>query len=230
MIFKQKLELRELTAAENAVAASVQAFELAAQQTDLSWGVCTLNGDPTEILRDAATEHDAIILSHDACFAMERNAEDLAPCVENLIKLEPRPVIVLPSGGETFVSWEGPALLAFDGSASSSRALHFFAALGFCAGRTVHVVTAAPTLGQAETIASAACRLLSRYDCPDARAIGTLAEGAASTSARILDIAKAVGATTLAMGAYGHQGFKTLFGSCTRRLIQDSRIPIFLVH
>ncbi|PSC03180.1 universal stress protein UspA [Alsobacter soli] len=230
MPFRDALEQREMASAERRVAAGMKDFEAAAARTDLSWEACALRGDPVQLLQDAATEHDAIMVAHDACFAMDRAEGALAPCVEDLIRREPRPVILLPRFDEGAVAWDGPALVAFDGSASASRALHFFAALGLGAGRTVHVVTAGPTVAQAEHTASAACRLLSRYDCGDARAIGVQTDGAVSKAERILDISKAVGATTLAMGAYGRQGLRALFGSCTRRLIQDANVPIFLVH
>lgn len=139
------------------------------------------------------------------------------------------PLLVVPSGWSR-LALEDAALIAWNGSPESSRALR--AALPFLVqAREVFLASVA------ETEASR------RYDTPPLRGAEYLArhgieseivelpplpEGIAATLA---EAARARQAGYLMMGAYGHSRMiEALFGGVTRRMLTEPPLPLLLAH
>lgn len=119
-------------------------------------------------------------------------------------------------------------LAAYDGSVRSSRALHMLILLGHARERPVHVVAVADDQKTAEERARYAAELFTKHGYQATpHGIGSGAEPADI----VLTEAEALGATLIAMGAYGQSALHDFFlGSTTQRLLKACPCPLFVHH
>jgi nucleotide-binding universal stress UspA family protein len=164
-------------------------------------------------------------------FDVDGELYEMPLCIDRVIRGEPRPVLLVPPGGNPDDDLAAPVLIAFDGSPAASRTLHMFALLGLSVDREVHVLTVDNRSEDAAAAAAArACALLRRHGTKQAHGIGLGDLQAGTPAEAILGTAKTLGAGMIAMGAYGHRGIREIFGSCTRDVLANSSKPLFLYH
>ncbi len=175
-----------------------------------------------QILREAQ-RFDLIMLSRETHFRFgwESARDDtltrvLADC--------PRPVVVVPA-----VRPEHDAvLIAYDGSHASSRVLAQFEASGLGKGREITVLSVAEDLALAARTADRAVEYLRSHDLASTPLCLSHADSPADA---ILNMARELAVGLVVMGAHGRPSLRAfLMGSITRRLIETSRVPLFLYH
>ncbi|MBM3620156.1 MAG: hypothetical protein FJX20_05645 [Alphaproteobacteria bacterium] len=200
-----------------------EAFTRRAAAAGLDAAVTTVEGNVRRGILRMLESQDLLVIGRDAEFHFEASGE-LTPTVELLIAQSARPTLVT---GPTAPS-SGPIIVAYDGSAASGRALHIASLLGLFDGEAVRVLSTMPHGENARLATRRACGLLELY--------GLAAEPNAITSGEdpatvVLREVADQGARMLVMGAYGNRGWReALFGSCTRRLLNASPVPLFIHH
>ncbi len=119
-------------------------------------------------------------------------------------------------------------MIAYDGSVQAARVLAAFAATGLGDAGEVHVISARATASDAAERAERACAFLNRHK------IKVIVHALASKSPPaevILEHVRRLKAGLLVMGAYGQPVLREFFvGSVTRRLLEESSVPLFLYH
>lgn len=144
--------------------------------------------------------------------------------VELLLKHNPRPLIVSPSdAGEP-----SGLLVAYDDSLPASRALQLLALLNMASGKDVHVLSVAADGRTAERAARHAVAYLQLHGV---NAVGRPVVSEADPAEVIIEETKAVDASMLVMGAYGHRGWRDfLLGSCTTRILSLCPATLFILQ
>ncbi len=230
---KAALDLSRLRTARERVDAVLHDFKTRASHAGVgSYDTRLAEGDPLHLVAAEATAHDLVVLGRNTVFDVEGEPRDLPVCVDRIVRDEPRPILMIPPGinGSGATLAEGPLLVAFDGSAAASRAVHMCALLGLSTGRTVHVVSVGATATVAADSARRACDLLARHDAAEARPLGLGDREAGTPSETILGLAKSLGASMIVMGAYGRRGIREFFGSTTREVLNACPTALFLHH
>jgi nucleotide-binding universal stress UspA family protein len=178
-------------------------------------------GDPLATLRMAANAHDAIVLGRDSDLHGEAS-DGCATTVRRLLKETPRPLIIVPADAQAAKR----ALVAYDGSIPSARALQLFGLLGAAHGLEVHVLAIHPDLAIACARAAEAAAYLGLHGTrSEAHGIDSKADPFDIIAAEI----RARDAGLVAMGAYGHTGLRaTLLGSFTTKLLAASPAALFI--
>lgn len=189
---------------------------------DVPWDVVQGDGDLVGALANAAALADLTIVTMTAASS---DRVDAAPLLAGDLALASRaPVLALPEASGGF-DMDGPALVAWNGSAEAAAALR--AAVPLLAGREVTVLRIGAAQGKfPETEALSylfrhGVRAELREETPSARSVEEQLESAA------IDM----GAAMMVMGAFGRSRLReTLFGGVTRYLLDSARVPLLLAH
>ena len=234
MAYKHALDLQEMEDATQRIEAVLQHFGEEARKAGIaSVAARRIEGAPFRMLETEAVGHDLIAVGRHSMFDMDGEMCQLPLCVDQIIRSQPRPVLLLPDS-QTLpepANPSAPVLIAFDGSPASSRAVHMYALLGLAEKRAVHVVTLDETsVARAEEVAGRACALLRLHGASEVHPIGLGDREAGTPAETILGLAKALRAETVVMGAYSHRGVREIFGSCTRKVLTDCQSALFLYH
>lgn len=189
---------------------------------DVPWDIVQGDGDLVYALAGAAALADLTIVSMAASTSA---GVDTAPLLPGDLALAARTrVLALPEGKAAF-DLDGPALIAWNGSAEAATALRF--AVPMLLGRSVTVLRIGAEQGKLPD--TDAVRYLARHGV-NAELRDELAAGQ-SVEERIESIAISMGASLLVMGAFGHSRLReTLFGGVTRYLLDSARVPLLLAH
>lgn len=234
MAYKTAMDLKRLWSATERVEAVLQDFRQRAERAGVpSFEVRQLDGNPVRLIEIEAASHDLIAIGRHSMFDLGGEMCELPLCIDRIIRNEPRPVLLVPEVpfGAGQVGSRPSVLVAFDGSAASSRSVHMFAVLGLAAGNVVHVLTVdEPSSGRAQETASRAGTLLRRHGAAEVHTIGLGDREAGTPSEAILGMSKALRVDTIVMGAYGHRGIREIFGSCTREVVEGCPTAVFLYH
>jgi len=195
--------------------------ECSAHDVTFEW--LSFAGDPTATLLLAAETRDLLITGRDTTFH-GKTREPLAAVIERLLLNSPRPVIVCPDKLPTGTG----VLIAYDGSVPSMRAIQIFALLGIGKGMHVDVTSIDPE----EETAARRCSAAAVYLRGHGYDVGVVPIASRTHPADVLKIEMTDRDTgTLVTGSYGHRGFReALFGSTTRRLVDDLRCAHFIYH
>ncbi len=199
-------------------------FRRQAEASGLAVRTTIRDGTPWEIIEEEAQDCDLVVTGRTANFHFEA-VDGVGGFVTRLIRDDPRPVIVVPPAHHPSPT----ALVAFDGSFGAARAVHMFCLLGLARNRDITAMSiVAGDAALAEARAETAGRLLRRYGARVAIE-GVALDGHPGDI--LCERAHALGAGLMVMGAYGTPRLRDLFlGSCTRRLLRDSPIPLFVHH
>ena len=230
---KAALDLSRLGTARERVDRVLQAFQAQVAKASISsHDILAKEGNPLQLIARRATAHDLIAVGRNSIFDVEGELYDLPVCVERIVREDPRPILLVPSEtSESVVANGGTSILvAYDGSAAASRALHIFALLGLARDRAVHVMTAAGDADAAMETAGLACELLARHSASQVHAIGLGDREAGTPAETILGLAKSLSVEMIVMGAYGHRGIREIFGSTTRKILNACPTVLFLHH
>lgn len=221
--FKLELDEKRMVRAREQAADVAATFNAFCRRAKVSFDVCcTENGIAPEISR-AVQRHDLLLAGHaGANAAGDRNHDSPLPTI---LRACPRPAIVAPA--------RAPAdslcvVVAYDGSVQAARAVESFVASGFERQAEIQVVAFDEDLLQAQSIAALARDYLASHGYQAATACSRLLPGE-SVALLIERACVEHRARLLVMGVYGQPIFReVLFGSTTKRLLSDIKLPILL--
>ncbi|MBL8835943.1 MAG: universal stress protein [Alphaproteobacteria bacterium] len=180
-------------------------------------------GDPYEHLLGLVDVHDLVVIGRDTSFHSVAS-DAVTATVNRLLKDNPRPIVVTPAAS----SVSDVTVVAYDGSIPSMRALQMLALLGIALSGQTHIVTVRDDERDASAIAQRAQAFLQLYGiAAEAHPIGTARHAADVLVERARDLK----AGLLAMGAFGHRGWRELLlGSATSRLLDSAATALFVHH
>lgn len=179
-------------------------------------------GDPAEQIHLEAQRYDLILLGKQTYYHFETQSH-ADETLTNVLKATPRPVITVPAslGDGTSV------VVAYDGSLQSARTLQAFQALQLTQSIEVHVLSVHADHAEAARRADRAVEYLGFHNIKAQRHVAS----GSSPAPAILAEAARLNAGLLVMGAYGQTGVREFFfGSVTRTLLRETKIPLFLFH
>ncbi len=172
-------------------------------------------------VREAAGLADLIVLNRDIKDAYP-DMEEVA--TEVLIK-SGRPILAVPRACQRFDAF-GHAMIAWDGSVEAEKALRAAVPLLQLASTVTIVVCEDSSI---KTPVEEAAAYLSRHGVkPVVHPIGYAMD---IPSTILLEQIEANGAAYLVMGGFGRSPFiEAVLGGVTRRMLQESPVPLFLAH
>jgi nucleotide-binding universal stress UspA family protein len=184
----------------------------------------TITGIPGEVVSRAAVAHDIVIVSRTGYnrVASARETVDawIAPVVRNSV----RPVLVAGAEFREEVDIRS-ILIAYDGSAHSSRALLSASELAGRPGIQCSLVTVAQSEELGREVLKPAEAFLSHHGVTPQKQVIVHSK----PSDVICDLAASGGFDIVVMGAYGHSPIReALFGSTTERILSHSAAAVLL--
>jgi nucleotide-binding universal stress UspA family protein len=224
--YKETADKRQYEEAKKRVSKSLEFFEAACKEAHVECEVRYNEGSPYDEFIKEAPRYDAIMLGQRTFFEQEKRE---GPCdtLMRILKHTPRPVLVAPE--KMRYSLNQPAVVAFDGSKPSARALQLFTMLSFDdSPQNIHLITVCDDEERARTIQERAKFYLSRwYVKPPTCKVAIRKK----RHKAILEYAEEVNARIIVMGAYGTSGVKNFFfGSNTRHMLENAGCLLFLYH
>ncbi|HJQ16146.1 MAG TPA: universal stress protein [Allosphingosinicella sp.] len=217
-IYALPTTVEQIGVVEDAHRARVEA-ELRRHQARWEW--INFEGNPGHVLFEHSRLADIIVVS-----LPHGNGKDHALSLAADLAIHARgPVLAVPQTSQS-LSWEGEAMIAWNGSHESAHALRFAVPL-LVRASAVRIVTV--TGGRIGMPASQAIDYLRQYgieakpqDCE--RGKGTVAHA-------LLKAADKMRAHYIVAGAFGHSRLReAVVGGTTRDLIATSTIPLLLSH
>ncbi len=176
-------------------------------------------GDLVDTLREAEADADLVIIGKRG-EAADFATLHLGSNMERVVRASTKPILVASRG---FQSVE-KMLIAFDGSASSLRAVDHIARSELFAGLKIHLMTVGTETTDAKRAIEGAEALLvgGGYNVSHEIVDGTVEEV-------IAERAEAHDFDLLVMGAYGHSRIRKLFvGSTSTEIIRTCKVPVLL--
>lgn len=220
--FKQQRDSALLADAQRKVAQFLADFSARCGAAGVA---CQQFGDvgiPAEQISLEAQRYDLILLGKQTHFHFETQLQADETLTE-VLKASPRPVVTVP---ETLGTGRS-IVVAYDGSLQAARTLQAFQSLGLDRMGEVHVLSVHSEHAEAIRRADRAIDFLNFHDIKAERHV----VGSSSPAQEILSLAARLNAGLLVMGAYGQPGIKEFFfGSVTRTLLKETKIPLFLYH
>lgn len=181
-------------------------------------------GSPDERIQEEAQTCDVILLTRRSHLRFIAGDNEGEVTLRKVLKDTPRPMVAVPK-----TEWpEGPVVIAYDGSLQAARALAAFAATGLGESGKIHVIgVGSSTIAMAECT-DRACKFLSHHKI---EVVVHALSSSAPPEEVILEQVRRLGAGLLVMGAYGRPVIREFFvGSVTRKMLEESPVPLFLYH
>jgi len=222
--FKREAVEAALAEAQAKVAGFLETFRRQTQEAGVASKAHEELGQPSETILREAQRYDAILLGKETYFHFETQDEP-GETLHEVIKHSPRPVVAVPeklSDGQSIV-------IAYDGSLQAARALQTFEATGIGRGEgaEIHIVMIGEDAEPCRACVDRAVDFLKLHALEATPHI--VRDGPIGPT--ILDFAQQVNAGLVVMGAYGkHRLRDFVLGSCTRRMLKDTNIPLFVSH
>ena len=223
----QELRSRQLSQAQQAI----EKAERACIDAGVSYSAHTEEGIVSRIILQYALDSDLLVIGRRGSGA-EHSTAHLGSNIESVVRQIHRPVLITPHSYRPFVE----VLAAYDGSPSSSEALH--TVVGICdswspssfrgrAGQpTFHMLVVSDDAEDAKNTARRAHQYLDAY----ALESETVYESGEAAEA-ILRAAEQRDVDLIAMGAYGHSRVRQmLLGCVTERVLRLVDRPLLLIH
>ena len=176
----------------------VSDFHAECQAASLNHSAIGAAGDPVEQIDAEADRPDLRVPGRQPNFH-GADGRDIRGTACRLLTRHQRPLMVAPEGDNLDGDPE-KVVVAFDGSVTSSRAMHMFLLLGLADGREVHVVSVDSDEKKADGLAERGAALFRSHGLK-VKAHGVHLTG--RPSAAILGAVASVGAGRLVMGAHG---------------------------
>jgi nucleotide-binding universal stress UspA family protein len=181
-------------------------------------------GSPGVLLEQSAQVADLVLLPRESRFRFKPRDGEFGETVRKALKNASRPVVVVPRAG----LFDGPVVIAYDGSLQASRALAAFTATGLGESSQVHIVCASAVGSSAAERAERARQFLINHDI---RAEVEVLESNSPPAALLLEEAQRLGAGLLVMGSYGQPVLREfVIGSVTRTILEACPMPLFVYH
>lgn len=182
----------------------------------------SVHGRPDETIPAEVPRHDLTVLGRDVRFRIEPSDPDRYTR-DRILRRAGRPMIVVP---EPIAPAGSAVLLAYDGSAAATRALHSLADCRLARGREVHVATVNADGARALEIALHGCALLGQLGV---RAVPENVVSSESTAAALLTRCARINAGLIALGGYIPSPLARLvWGSVTHEVVERATVPVFL--
>lgn len=180
-------------------------------------------GGLVQVMLDYESRADMVVLGQRGEHAAWSGG-GLGTSVERMVRASVKPCLVAP---EKFHQIQH-MLIAYDGSAESSKALRAGIALAPALGSEVTITTVAALGG--EDAASGILRQ-AKQQALDAGLKVHLELLHGNPEAEILQVRETVGADLIVMGAYGHTRIREfIVGSTTSHVIRKANVPVLLVR
>lgn len=185
---------------------------------DVSWSWADVTGEMATSVLDAADLADLIVLNRALDGYPFPNMREIT---SRIVERTNAAVLAVPEALERFKF--DRALVAWDGGQASAAALRAAVPL-LALARDVEIFMIRE--GQTRNEPEQAASYLSRYDIHASIKIVDTAEGRVDTV--IAKEATSFRADYIVMGAYGRGRLRETFGGVTKRLLQDSKLPLLL--
>lgn len=199
-------------------------FQKEAQAAHVDFQGVEAEGFPAVEIEKCSHEHDIIVIGKTTDFHFELD-EDTDITVKHIARDNPRPLILVPEN----IPESNSVMIAYDGSLQASRSLHMFLLLGLAKGKDVHVVSSDKNVDKAVVHAKRALRMCEIHGIQ--ATLHTFEMPSGSIADHLLDKVSELKASMLVMGGFSHTMIReTLFGSCTKALMKNSPVPLFMFH
>ncbi len=194
--------------------------------------LCTQANVASQLLDEEGRPADVIAREAQRCDLVLLDCPQSRPALGGLttdqlvgiVKHCPRPLVVVPDRPTS----ETDVVIAYDGSLQAARTVQAFAQSGLAVDRQVRVVGAAEQYVTATRRVDRAVDFLKRHGVAAKAVPITSAEEPAAV---LLDHLALYPTGLLVMGTFGQNFLReVLFGSVTRRLLEQCPVPIFLYH
>lgn len=221
--FKAMTADPRLVAARRKVDEFAARFRTRCHDAGVSGEVREEPGDPAEVILAEAQRHDLILLGSETYFRFA--TQDVAcETLDKVLHSPPRPVVAVPAqhaAGKAVV-------VGYDGSLQAARTVAAFVATGLHTSRETVVVTIDEDYDEAARTAGRAIEYLALHGAAaSARPVETRLDPASI----LLDHTVQLDAHLLVMGAFGHSALRDFFfGSTTRSVLKESKVPVMLYH
>jgi nucleotide-binding universal stress UspA family protein len=220
---KEQRDTRRLADAHRTVAQLLEHYTQRCTDAGVTYQVRQEVGSPAECLLLDAQEYDLMVLGQQTFFHFDTQDKP-DDTLSVVVKQSPCPVIAVPATlpeGQTVI-------VAYDGSAHATRALHVFQALGLSVAYDVHVVCVDAQQQRAACWAAHAVAFLHGHHIAAQTHVLVTSESPAHV---LLEHVHHLQASLLVMGAYGRSTLREFLGhSVTYTLLQESPAPLFLYH
>ncbi len=198
-------------------------FQAICKNQNVAYSYIEAEGFPSIVIERLAHEHDLIIIGKTTDFHFDLD-ENTDVTVKHIARDNPRPLIIMPNEAATGTK----ILITKDGSVAASRALHMFLLLGLAEKQSIEVLSINKDGELAQVIAERGVRMCRAYGV---EATTHIIETSHDESSLILDRAREIDAKLIVMGGFSGSVLKeTFFGSCSKRILKESSIPLFIHH
>lgn len=178
------------------------------------------HGGIVETIIERETDVDLVVMGKRGA-SSEFATDHIGSKVERVVRASSKPVLI----ASREIRPPATIVVAFDGSATATRAVELVASSPLFAGLAVHLVAAGKSAELRNRLDTAMARLGERPVAPEAH----LVEG--QPEQVIAAHMERQAAAMLVMGAYGHSPLRTLIvGSTTTTMIRTVRAPILLMR
>jgi len=216
--FKRHRDDAVFSAARERIAALLSEFQQQCDKAEVRARTLKLEGTPAEVLATESQRADLLVVGKK--HLPEEDWEASSHTLASILHQTPRPVLCVPSAQVD----RRAVLIAYDGFPPSAKSIQHFVASGLAVDRAVHLVTVG---AGGDPIAQRALEFLASHKIQAQPHI----EENGHVPDRIVELAAAIDAGLIVMGAYGRQRFQEfVFGSVTKRVLRTTRIPLFLCH
>ena len=201
-------------------------FEKRLQNEDVAWDWVSVEGPADARILSAVNTYDLLVLG--GCDPFEVLTQHSSLAADMAVNAH-TPILVVPQAQEG-LNCTGPAVVAWDGSAESSRALR--AAVPFLQlAEEVSLISVedGPKGKTYDLPATAGAEYLSRHGIESE--IVRVRRGDSDTTECLLTAARERRASFIVMGAYGHSRMReSLLGGVTKRMLTDPAFPLLMHH
>jgi nucleotide-binding universal stress UspA family protein len=222
--FKMERDAAFVEAADQRISLLLADFAQQCSQAEVSCQTLKMSGDPEKLMNQEAQRVDLLVVGKKS--TPESPGMVASHVLRQTLRNATRPVLCV-SEFDSAAFGTAPVLVAYDGSPQAAKALQMFQAIGLASGRDIHLLVVADGSDDQHNLELAA-EYLRAYDH---QVQFTYEESELPASSVILSEARRLNAALIVMGAYGQSPIKELFfGSVTRGVLGESKLPLFLYH
>jgi len=222
--FKVERDVALVQAADEKISQLLADFEQQCTKADVSCRTVKLSGDPEKLLVRQAQGVDLLVMGKKSI--PEGPGRVASHVLRQTLRYATRPVLCVCQSDAR--NWNNaPVLVAYDGSPQAAKTLQIFQAIGLGRGRDIHLLMVTGNSADQHTVELAA-DYLKVYD----HRVHVHFKPSGLPPGEVIPAeAKRLQAGLIVMGAYGESPIKELFfGSVTRAVLKDSKLPLFLYH
>jgi len=205
------------------VSTIINEFDDNCSRSNVAHSSVSAEGFPATEIEKLSHEHDLIIIGQTTDFHFDLD-EDSDITVKHVARDNPRPVIIVPANAPQ----SDKVTVAYDGSLQASRSLHMFLLLGISESSSIEIVSINKDIEVAEALAQQAAKMCHIYDRQTSHYPIASSDDPAQT---LLSFINNRDTGLLVMGGFSHTFIReALFGSNTKTLLKQCKVPIFIHH